>query len=272
MPTTWQSLWQSGRCHSTDQVVTGRTADPIRPAAMRQVITRQTGGVSLLIRRLQVRVLPGAPRSPGQSPKLIGSSRPGTSRPGGLLLTPNGSNQTAGIMTECRMQGTDASHPGRRLRPLSLFRQSGQIGLAFALFQIYPDCRHCRTTSRANEHAGQGMHDAARRLVEGRPEPPRKEAGPARAGPSTLSLAVGARRGHDGHPTGHLSNICGDSSCCIPYRANECSRVRRWGKLRPVVARRGDMCPGMGRQGLGGRWSSTRYRLLRRYHRVRPPM
>jgi hypothetical protein len=35
--------------------------DPTRPAAMFLGITRRTGGVLLLIRRLQVRVLPGAP-------------------------------------------------------------------------------------------------------------------------------------------------------------------------------------------------------------------
>jgi hypothetical protein len=54
----WQS--QSGRCNSPGRDATGRTVDPTRPAAMVQGGTRRTGAVSLLIRRLQVRVLPGA--------------------------------------------------------------------------------------------------------------------------------------------------------------------------------------------------------------------
>src|SRR4030095_10116692 len=57
----WQSLLQSGRCNSPYQDGTGRTTDLIRPVSMLQGITRQTGAVSLLIRRLQVRVLRGAP-------------------------------------------------------------------------------------------------------------------------------------------------------------------------------------------------------------------
>jgi hypothetical protein len=51
--------WQSGRCNRAGRDATGRTADRTRPAAMLQDGTRQTGRVSLLIRRLQVRVLPG---------------------------------------------------------------------------------------------------------------------------------------------------------------------------------------------------------------------
>lgn len=58
-PVTWQSVWQSGRCHLAGRELTGRTADLTRPAAMLRGGTRQTGRVSLLIRSLQVRVPPG---------------------------------------------------------------------------------------------------------------------------------------------------------------------------------------------------------------------
>jgi hypothetical protein len=54
-------LWQSGRCNGAGRDVTGRTVDPTRPAAMLQAITSRTGSVSLLIRKVRVRLLPGAP-------------------------------------------------------------------------------------------------------------------------------------------------------------------------------------------------------------------
>jgi hypothetical protein len=38
----WQSPWQSGRCHEAARDPTGRTTNPIRPAAMPQSITSQT--------------------------------------------------------------------------------------------------------------------------------------------------------------------------------------------------------------------------------------
>jgi MMPL family len=57
----WLPGWQSGRCNTSGQNRTGRTADPTRPAAMLHDSTGQTGPALLLIRRLQVRVLPGAP-------------------------------------------------------------------------------------------------------------------------------------------------------------------------------------------------------------------
>jgi hypothetical protein len=55
----WQSLWQSGRCHNVGRDVTSRTADPTRPAAMLRGITSRTDPVLLLIRKVQVRILPG---------------------------------------------------------------------------------------------------------------------------------------------------------------------------------------------------------------------
>jgi hypothetical protein len=56
----WQSIWQSGRCNSAGRDTTGWTGDRTRPAPMLRGITSRTGRGSLLIRRLQVRVLPGA--------------------------------------------------------------------------------------------------------------------------------------------------------------------------------------------------------------------
>jgi hypothetical protein len=60
----WQSRWQSGCCYGADHDATGRTMDPTQPAVMFQGSTGRTGRVLLLIRRLQVRVLPGAPPPP----------------------------------------------------------------------------------------------------------------------------------------------------------------------------------------------------------------
>jgi hypothetical protein len=60
-PWGWQSPWQSGGWNRTARNRTGRTGDRTRPAAMRLGITSRTGRVSLLIRKVQVRILPGAP-------------------------------------------------------------------------------------------------------------------------------------------------------------------------------------------------------------------
>ena len=72
----WQFHWPSGRCNSPGRDATRWTADPTHPAAMVQGCTSQTGPALLLIRRLQVRVLPGAPKPPAQSlhrlPCLLG--------------------------------------------------------------------------------------------------------------------------------------------------------------------------------------------------------
>src|SRR5215203_4973159 len=57
----WQSLWQSRRCYGAARDVTARTTNLTRPAAMRRGDTSRTGRALLLIRKVQVRVLPGAP-------------------------------------------------------------------------------------------------------------------------------------------------------------------------------------------------------------------
>jgi hypothetical protein len=61
----WQSLWQSGPCHGAGQDATTWTAEPTPPAATLHASTSRTGRVLLLIRRLQVRVLPRTPTPPG---------------------------------------------------------------------------------------------------------------------------------------------------------------------------------------------------------------
>ena len=62
----WQSLWQSGHWNRTIQNRTGRTGDPTRPAAMPHGRIRQTGPALLLIRSVQVRILPGGAKPAGE--------------------------------------------------------------------------------------------------------------------------------------------------------------------------------------------------------------
>jgi hypothetical protein len=57
----WQPLWQRGRQHPIARASTRQTPPPRGPAPMRLGRTSRTGRVLLLIRRLQVRILPGAP-------------------------------------------------------------------------------------------------------------------------------------------------------------------------------------------------------------------
>src|SRR4029450_12716987 len=57
---SWQSIWQSGSRHTAGRDATGWTVEATRPAAMRHGSSRRTGRVLLLIRKVQVRVLPGA--------------------------------------------------------------------------------------------------------------------------------------------------------------------------------------------------------------------
>src|SRR5215207_3749986 len=56
----WQSLWQSNRRDRAGRDATRRTAGSTRPAAMLPGSTSRTGRGLLLIRKVQVRVLPGA--------------------------------------------------------------------------------------------------------------------------------------------------------------------------------------------------------------------
>jgi hypothetical protein len=99
------------RCRPGCDQADGRSDATTRPAAMRQRGTRRTGCVSLLIRRLQVRVLPGA-----QNLQVRGLNRFGTVTLPVMLVIPLPSTK-AMIVGLGRATGRDRGASGWRLPP-----------------------------------------------------------------------------------------------------------------------------------------------------------